>query len=263
MRDHLVSETCLSEDPQGRACRTCHNMTDDLMRSACGTFLTGTVQRCLEVGTRSQQASLGNAAEKWISSCIRVQASKSVWLRERYRPFYCLIGWKTRTSYLLMSIDEGSWVAPGANSSTGFVAVQTRLGHLRSACVTCYSFLWLSAVLRLASYLDSPDFLLVEQAWHVTQGCNGTAEQSEQASHAINPEWVGTSNRDSCHPNPSPVSRFRLASGDQVRGAATSSTSSRCPSLLFMIREMLDQRSPGVCHMCMCLSLPEGAASRC
>jgi len=27
--------------------------------------------------------------------------------------------------------------------------------------------------LRLASYLDSPYFLLVEQAWHVAQGYNG------------------------------------------------------------------------------------------
>lgn len=118
----------------------------ELMHFACGTLLDGTVQRCLDVGTRSQQASLGNAAEKWISSCIGVQASESVRSRQGYRPFYCLIGWKTRTSCLSMSIDDGSWVAPEANGRTSFVAVQRRLTHARPACVTCYSFLWLSAV---------------------------------------------------------------------------------------------------------------------
>lgn len=82
------------------------------MHFACGTLLDGTVQRCLDVGTPSQQASLGNAAEKWSTSCIAAQASKSAWFEQRYRPFYCLIGWKTRTSCLSMSIGEGSWVAP-------------------------------------------------------------------------------------------------------------------------------------------------------
>lgn len=39
--------------------------------------------------------------------------------------------------------------------------------------------------LRLASYLDSLDFLLVEQAWHVAQGCNG---RTTEPCHVIDPE---------------------------------------------------------------------------
>lgn len=48
--------------------------------------------------------------------------------------------------------------------------------------------------LRLASYLDSLDLLLVEQAWHVAQRCN---ERTGEPCHVINPERVGTSHRDS------------------------------------------------------------------
>lgn len=33
-----------------------------------------------------------------------------------------------------------------ANGSTSFIAVKRRLTHVRPACVTCYRFLWLSAV---------------------------------------------------------------------------------------------------------------------
>lgn len=54
------------------------------MHLACGTLIDGAVQMCLDVGTHSQQASLGDAAGKWITSCITVQASKSVWFKQRY-----------------------------------------------------------------------------------------------------------------------------------------------------------------------------------
>lgn len=59
---------------------------------------------------------------------------------------YRLIGWKTRTACLSMGIEEGSWIARKTNGRTSFVAVQRRLTHVRPACVTCYSLLWLSAV---------------------------------------------------------------------------------------------------------------------
>lgn len=53
-----------------------HNVADKLIHFACNTLLDGTVQRCLDVGTRSQQASLGHAAEKWSNSCITARGQQ-------------------------------------------------------------------------------------------------------------------------------------------------------------------------------------------
>lgn len=145
-----------------------------------------------------------------------------------------------------MSIDDGSWVALEANGRTSFVAVQKRLTHARPGLRHLLQLPVALSGLRLASYLDSLEFLLVEQAWHVAQGRN---ERTGEPCHVINPERVGTSNRDS-----SPQSWSGIESGRQVGTRFEGQTG-------HVLAHLMEELT--TCCLACVRRRPRGAASRC
>lgn len=72
-----------------------------------------------------------------------------------------------------MSIEEGSRNAPETSGRRSFIAMR---GEVDTWAASLRHLMLLPVALsgwKLASYLDSLYFLLVEQAWHVAQGYNG------------------------------------------------------------------------------------------